>query len=67
MGFATFKTTASEYWSNAEGLIDDFLSKIHLPTDFGVDPKKKHLGMIHSEVLMKMVRDTGFEPVTPCV
>lgn len=46
------------------------LSKITLPTDFGVDPvdpKEKHPGMFDPEVFKKMVRGTGFEPVTPCV
>lgn len=32
--------------------------------DFGKD---KRLGMLDSEAFMKMVRSTGFEPVTPCV
>lgn len=29
--------------------------------------KEKRLEIFYFKALMKMVRDTGFEPVTPCV
>lgn len=62
-----FKEKLGEYWWNVEGSIYKKLPQIPLPTDFGVDPKEKHPGMFDPEVFKKMVRGTGFEPVTPCV
>ncbi len=56
MGIVTFKTTASEYWSNVGASINEILSYITIPSDFGLDLKG-------SGRIRKIPRNTGFRGI----